>query len=727
MRNRSFVFALVLIVFSIAGGVAPGQELQRRPAKPATAGPIKTQTRLIFVDVVVTDSHGNLVRGLKQEDFQIFEEHAGQQQIAKFNFVDNSVNAATSAAATPAEPSGPAVFSNIQAARSKSTPTAILLDALNTETFDQLKVRRDMLLFLQKLPADTPVAVFLLGHEVHLVQNFTTDPALLKAAIDQAHRPASIELNPQDDADSPSIQMQRDIKNLPPNVLKNIEDFEKDQYQEQMDQRADETADAMKSIAKYLAGYTGRKNLIWFSESFPIQLEPTTDFGSDPFRGTATYGDKVRAAADALTDARVAVYPVDARGLEGLTAYSASNDNISTPTHPGGDIQGAQNRADDLRLNSQATMEAIADETGGKTCKDTNDLASCVKAALDDSSAYYELAYYPENAPADGHFHKITVKTGQKGLKLSFRRGYYAVDTASLAKNATAENALKDACSDTLPPTGIALTVQPLPPRGAGAAGGGGERYLLTIPPTALSLEPVDGSRTMNVQIWICEFTPKGNSFQFSPRDLTRPVTDAVYQSWQAHGIRNIFDYDAKPESQRLRIAVLDVPSGATGAVDVPAHPTEFANVPGAAPPPPPTATPPAATAANSAPAAPKPPIQLMTQVHFKSSGGGVSSLDWSTDKLWYHGDVGIELGAPAFFKSVFGADYHCSEGKLIPNDPNAKPEVSLLFKFRSPAGPGALVELGGDAPAYSGDLPVDPSAKAFFDYFWKLCHCQQP
>ena len=35
------------------------------------------------------------------------------------------------------------------------------------------------------------------------------------------------------------------------------------------------TFEAMNYIARYLAGIPGRKNLIWFSGSFPISVFPT--------------------------------------------------------------------------------------------------------------------------------------------------------------------------------------------------------------------------------------------------------------------------------------------------------------------------------------------------------------------------------------------------------------------------------------------------------------------
>ncbi|MGD0957493.1 MAG: hypothetical protein ABR953_11800 [Candidatus Acidiferrales bacterium] len=76
---------------------APSPQTQRKPPAaqpaPASAPTIQTQTRLITVDVVVTGSHGKPIRGLTQEDFQISEEHAGQQKIAKFRFVDASASA----------------------------------------------------------------------------------------------------------------------------------------------------------------------------------------------------------------------------------------------------------------------------------------------------------------------------------------------------------------------------------------------------------------------------------------------------------------------------------------------------------------------------------------------------------------------------------------------------------------------------------------------------------
>jgi VWFA-related protein len=572
-----------------------------------------------------------------------------------------------------------------------------------------------------------------LSHHLRVVQSFTTDPSLLRAAVDKTLNPIAIDRNPQDDPNSASNVVLDETGGTETQQTQSLEDFEKAAYQSQMAIRVDETTDAMIAIARYLQSYPGRKSLIWCSESFPLWLQPTSDFGGNPalglspsttklpgqeFNGSASYEDKVRKAIHALTDAQVAVYPVDARGLEASQQYStAQNPHVNT-YNQGAEFGAQLSREDTERLSAEATMQELADETGGKPCANTNDLSGCVESALSDSSAYYELGYSPQDAHWDGSFHKISVKSSRHGIKLRYRTGYFATDTADLTQQPPDE-LLRQACRDPLPSPSIPLTAEAVAPQqGQGTATTA--RYLLTISPGALSLLPENGSRQLKLQMAICEFDPAGDSFHFYPRDLSRPVPDALYQAWQADGIRNIFDYDAKPNDQRLRFAVLDVPSGAIGAVDVPAHPRQFAAEPSHLVP---------ASSASAAPASPalKAPVQIITQLTFRSSSGASSMLDWSGDKLWYHGKLGIDQGAPALFKSLFGSRYHCDAGKLAPNDAASTVPPSYLLTFRSPAGPGALVELGGESPAYSGDLPVDASARAFFDYLWKLCHCQSP
>jgi VWFA-related protein len=695
---------------------APPQSASAGQQPPVSSAPIKTNTRLITVDVVVTDSHGNPVRGLKPEDFQVSEEHSGPQRIVKFDFVDASAPAAP-AAGPIAAPPAPYLFSNLLPDRMRVPPTVLLMDALNTDVENQSAAHQHMLTLLKTLPPTTPIAVFVMGRSLRVVQSFTTDPALLRAAIDKTLQDPHNEQNPQDDPDSPSNVALAENGDNETTANQALEDFEKIEYEGQMAIRVDETTDAMVSISKFLGGYPGRKNLLWFSEAFPNWIAPNTDFGSDPFLGSAMYTDKIRNATQSLADARIAVYPVDARGLETSQLFAASTRPNINHSRPGGGMPAQLNREDNARIDAQNTMKQIAEESGGKVCINTNDLSGCVKGALDDSSTYYELGYYPENVKWDGRFHKISVKTTEHGAKLRYRLGYIATQSDAVAKP-TPEKLLQQACLDPLPSTSVLMSAETLAPS-PGAPDAAGSRYLITVSPSSLSLAPSGTARQLSLQMAICEYDAKGESFQFFPRDLSGPVTEAQYQSWKSNGVRGIFNFSAKPDDRRLRFAVLDVPSGATGSVDVPAHPLQFGSLPESA-----AVSP--ARAAPSAPAAPAAP-PASPHITFRVASGASSQLDWTGDSVSYHGDLNIDQGAHALFTNLFGAHYHCQDGSLVSNDANSTATPKLVLTLSKQGSTGAIVDLAGGAPVYTGDLPVDSSARAFFDYLWKLCHCQQP
>ncbi|HUA02008.1 MAG TPA: VWA domain-containing protein [Candidatus Aquilonibacter sp.] len=713
--SKCAVCAAVAFLLVTAGSpAAQAPSNAQGNSSPQAAGPpVKVQTKLITVDVVVNDSHGNPVRGLKQENFQIFEEHNQEQKIVRFAFVDRAASAAASAAApAPAGAPAGAVFSNAFSTEKTIPPTILLMDALNTDIQNQVEVHRHMLMLLKTLPPNTPVAVFTLGHALHVVQSFTTDPKILQAAVDHSLRGLSQEQNPQDDPNSLSNINRSNNNGQETGQNLVLEDMENEVFESQTSLRIDETVEAMQEIAKYLSGYPGRKNLIWFSEAFPTWLEPQADSGTDPFMGATSFEDKIKKASQALTDAQVAIYPVDARGLAVPQIYTADQSpRINSNRNPGGQMATQIRRQSNAVLDSQAAMEEVAEATGGRTCKNTNDLSGCVQSAINDGAVYYELAYYPEGVPWDGHFHKITVKTDEHGVKLDYRRGYFATDVAPNAGKQP-EQILEDDCMEPLPSTAIPITVESVAP-GPAAGSAASPRYLMTVSPAPLTFTPANNVRLLSLQMAICEFNPKADHFEFFPHNLSSSVPEAAYPSIEKNGVRDVFDYAAKPEDTRLRFVVLDVPSGVVGSVDVPAHPTEFASLPpGVAPAPPASPVPPAAPQ----------PRMVTTSLTFKA-GERVSHLDWTNGTVSYQGDLGVDLGASGFFQKFFG-NYHCQAGTLVGNDP-AAPPPKLGVLLETPHGLSVVVDLTGAEPQYTGTLPVDDSGKDFFSQVWKLCHCQ--
>lgn len=682
---------------------------------------LKSETRLVTVDVSVRDLHGKPVRGLKASDFRIFDNGNGPQQIAGLEFLEPTAPEAAPAAATARgsatekTPRTQAVFSNHEYARPRVPPTAILLDPGSIAFADQVTVRLQALKLVNELPAETPVAVFLLAQGLTVVQNFTTDRAALRAAVNRSMIPLVQVKDPENDPDN---KFSTDDAGS-----RATQQFQKLEYEEQTTVIADEASDAMKAIAKDLAGYPGQKNLVWISEAFPQWILPGAGFGphqenlDDPFRQTfqssANYGDKLRGDAQSLVNARVTVYPVDARGLEAPNLYDAAGNPLATdpiyasnPAIAGPALGDQLARAATDRDFAQATMGQIAADTGGRACVNTNDLSGCAKTAIEDGSPDYELTYYPAGVRWDGSFHRITLKTDLHGVKIQYRRGYSAIDTTELAKKDPLEF-FREACASLLPATSIELKAEALR-----ATNPAESRYLLNISPSALSVTPAGGKLTLHLRVGVCEFAPRGGRFRIYMHELSKRFPAREAEGWQKQDVDSVIDYKAKPETTRLRLAVLDTATGLTGSVDVPAHPRAVFEIQGLD-----DAKQTAGTEAAT---------ELYSRLQFHSSNGDSGGLDLSGDKMEYRGKLPIDLSAPAFFRQVYGANFHCEAGKLTANQGDLG-APNYVLEFKNSAGAIAAVDLAGEQPAYSGTLPVDASAREFFERLGKLCHCEGP
>jgi VWFA-related protein len=708
--------------------VPPAQARAQQAASTPSGYVLKMTTRLVTVDLIVTDSRGNPVRDLKPEELQVFEEKKAQQKIEHFEYFEK-MKASGSAASENRRP--PGVLSNqLPLEQLKVPPTVLLMDSLNTESQNQQQGRMRMIQLLRTLPQDTPIAVFLLGSSLRILQGFTSDPGLLRAALDQAVTGNALIKNPQLDTENTSSHIQEITEGVGRNMgltaqLGEVQNFEKEEYATSMDLRAKGTLGALAEIGQYLSGIPGRKNLIWVSESFPMSVVPDPDTGNDRFGGIREYADQVKAVANALTDAQVAVYPMDIRGVQANQVLSASQD-AARPTSriSGPSVGGLLQTEDNDLVQSQGTMTDLAQGTGGRTCKNGNDLSGCVMAALKDSSSYYELSFYPQNVSWDGKFHKIQVKTTRPGVKLSYRRGYYAMDASSLAKKLPPEDHLRQACADQLPSTTISLTVQTLRP-GESPNTQGGLQYLLLISSAGLASAQEGGSYNFNVKVAECEFAEKDATFRFNERDLPKTVSGDVYKSWQSTGIPYHLALTPSPDARRIRLAVLDVSSGLTGAIDIPVTAAEIAEAAAPAPPPPPpVSTAPYLELPDKVKGDSPPKVVASLTFHLGAAASG--TLDWRGDSLLYQsaGDMPLDKAADGFSSYAFGGRFQCQNGHFVPVEAGDS-EPTLRFTFHNRSGKLVVVDLKGDQPVYAGDLPVDPGAQSFFDQVWKSSHCR--
>lgn len=459
--------AILFLLFTVAfvqGQSAPAQSGSSRPANGnaeshtptqaaqpeqyvyKSASVLKAITRLVLVDVVATDKKGEPVTDLKESDFTLLED-GKEQAVNGFGFQQAGGQKA-SVTPVPAKKKLPAnIYTNIPTYQPDGALNIVLLDALNTTTTNQAYVRDQMIRYLERMPQDRPVAVYILGSRLRLLQDFTTDRAVLKEVIHKLKSFSSPLMDnptggPGQEVLPPGVA---DSGLLPASMLDAIMSFEQERTAFQTDLRIAYTLNAMNVLARELAGYPGRKNLVWVSEAFPIAIDPNLQL-SDPYTGTRDYGPDIAATAETMIDSQIAIYPIDARGLVGPSYFSAGNtgrDEFGRSLGLGDRMATAINQESVALQNAHESMQDLAQRTGGKAFYNRNDIDDAIRRSFDDGSTYYTLAYYPANKKWDGKFRKIRLKVDRPGIKLRYRLGYYAIDPkAASARNEKQETAI---------------------------------------------------------------------------------------------------------------------------------------------------------------------------------------------------------------------------------------------------------------------------------------------
>ncbi|HEY7680177.1 MAG TPA: VWA domain-containing protein, partial [Terriglobia bacterium] len=450
------------------------------PATPQQSEPlVRVETQLVLVDVVATDKKGAFVSGLSRESFSLKEE-GKQQQIEFF-----SSSGERSRPAPPPLP--PHVFTNRPEYHPPEGPlTIVLLDSLNTPRTDQAYVRLEMLRFVaQWLQSGQRTAILLLTDRLHVLQDFTIERRQLLAAVEKfsPQQSAALGLREAVLSRESRIEMESLLEQAAATrskallrLINSLRHFDEQVMVAADRQRAERTLAALRVIAESLAGYPGRKNLIWLSGAFPLGFR--TSFRGDP---QTSVNDEFVRTVRLLNDARIAFFPVDPRGLTDATLPESYREHVlrqgienqSRPSSAYPSIRepaGASPRDPRYYLvASQQAMKELAAGTGGRAFYNRNDVGLAVAHAIEEGSSYYTLGYYPgADSRAEG-FRGIEVK-GPKGVELRHRRGYFRrPPPADLSQQPQEPNPqlLLAILHDPLPATSLTFRVTLQPPASA--------------------------------------------------------------------------------------------------------------------------------------------------------------------------------------------------------------------------------------------------------------------
>jgi VWFA-related protein len=531
---------------------------------------LKTITRLVVVDVVATDKNGP-VTNLERNDFTILE-NGKEQQIRVFNFQQPHQGAANAALRSPKLPEN--VYSNYPKYNVDNSLNVVLMDALNTTLPHQAYVRDQMIRYLEKMPAGRPVAVYILGAKLTLLQDFTSDPEVLKSVVKNLKGKVSpLQDNPTGGPDTELLPAGlADSGLMPGQMLSAMQLFEQERVAFQTDMRVTYTVNALTAIARSLSGYPGRKNLIWISEAFPVTIDPNLELTNSMFAGTRNYGPQIAQLADSLIDAQVAMYPVDARGLMTSSVFDASSsgrDKFGRSLGRGGRL-GAAISAENTNLQSvHGTMQEMADRTGGRAFYNTNDIDGAIRDSIDDGSTYYTLAYYPEDKNWNGKFRKIHVTVNKPGIKLRHRLGYYAVDPKVFAGEGEQQQIAAFAQAldlDSPSATGLLFHAMVIPPEEQKP---GTVLVNFGVDPHAISFEQqADGLSHATVECTVQAFSAKGQLIRGESSTIKAALKPETYARVMQETFPCQQAIDLKPGKYFLRLGVRDDNTGLIGTTN---------------------------------------------------------------------------------------------------------------------------------------------------------------
>jgi VWFA-related protein len=585
MRLRHpFVVLFPFLTLSVGVVAQPPQMSKDDVNTPA----MRVSARLVLVDAVVTDKSGQRITDLKRDDFTVLE-NGKPQKISAFSFE------------VPENPSPrPALPPNVYTNRPeydmpKGPLTILLLDGVNTALADQGYARSQMLKYLDtQLQPGQPVAVYTLAGSLRLLQDFTGDVALLKAAVEHFNPQESIETQMENIAAvAPNLQVTSatglhsgasgDNLRL---LLFHMSEFMSEQAKLAIQDRAFRTSAALRYIARRMGGYPGRKNLIWVSAGFPIDItsevvQKTTDIdvvaqqatmATPQVRVEQSFEDLLRELAADLTDAQLSVYSVDARGLVGSTLADASHQG----TNAAGLLEmGAEYGANVARANaairaSQQTLQTLAAESGGLFFKNDNDVAGAVGSSRADGSAYYMLGYVPDSRDWDGKFRKIQVKVSRPGCELRYRMGYFAKDPMKWDKSKPKNDPdLVTAMSMGFPSATMIVFDSRVVPPPPGPQVKVPVEFLVN-PKTIAGEEMKDGGRHFALEFHVAAYSLDGKLITHVDQGMDAPVKGDRLQAYLQQGIPFRAELPMTPGEYRLRLAVRDTHTGFIGTTEIP-------------------------------------------------------------------------------------------------------------------------------------------------------------
>jgi VWFA-related protein len=411
LKNTVIIFAALFVSAHAAA--------QKKPdVKPGNLPPLSENVTVAVtnLEVVVTDSKGNRVPGLKKEDFQVSEDGV-PQPLSNFYAVSggrttlsDGSEVSLSEAPKATDKQAEEIPANLKA------KYIIYVDNLNIHPLHRTRIFKTLFSFVDKaIGPNTEGMVVTFNRSLKVRQRFTSDKGIiigaLEAVMGESGGGTTLISDRQD-----ALQKINESKSAGEAI--SIAKMSA----RSMDDDLRYTVDGLKNTLALLAGVEGRKVLIYISDGLPQTV------GQELFDTIQTKYHQSGAAMESFTFDRSASYATIAReaNAQGVTLYAIDASGLKVEEGVSAEYGTMQSRPSTfvLQQNYQFPLQMLAKETGGIAAVNTNNAEREFNEIARDFSDFYSLGYRSTRGAVDRP-HSIEVRiVNHSGLHARYRSGY---------------------------------------------------------------------------------------------------------------------------------------------------------------------------------------------------------------------------------------------------------------------------------------------------------------
>lgn len=401
----------------------PSTDTKAELSSKETTTTYKLRVNVVQVRVVVRDAKGNLVPGLKREDFQLFDQ-GKLQAISTFGIETAQSRRARVETATIAQPGESVKIAPPQRF------VALVFDDIHLSLEDAAVIRERAKTLIDSLAPADRLAIY--GTSGEVTQEFTSDKATLEKTLLRIMPREKVDKNRalanctqityymgdryfnKDDQRVLAVVTQEILECMfggDPHLVTTAAAMAQSELQQALtagDAETEFTFRALEHIIRRLKEMPGERILVLASPGFLVSLQHSDEM------------DIVERA----NRAAVTINTLDARGLYTPNVAGDASQRLSDTGLTAG-LKVTYRLAE--QQENAIVLEDFAYGTGGSFFHSSNDLAGGLKRAGEAPEVSYVLSFSPQNQRMDGKFHSIKVSlTTKQKYNIQARRGYYA-------------------------------------------------------------------------------------------------------------------------------------------------------------------------------------------------------------------------------------------------------------------------------------------------------------